>query len=583
MAEIKGSVVQCYLCFLCIFLVSCSSGGGRDSDITPVDPMTIEFRGHVNPIEKVALQFPDDWSRAISTDPEILVTFNDESDSSSFYLNTVMVIKIDPDEAIFDPADDGSVLVSSKQIEASGVLGIEEIADVTLNGIQLRFMSSAFIVNGNQYALIYGSEKNKFSRNIEVARYMVQSLNIGLIIMPDLDLNSDQKKPGVPGLASDGDNFLAVSCRENRDNSGNQGLIATLLSFEREVINEIQLVPDYMYCRAGRYEVIYDGQNYLVAYITQQDGKFRLFAKRISSNGVVLDDTPINVLEDPTQSAFGISMANNGQSTLIVWSTYFGSPYSAIISRDGAITSPSRISHSRGAYIGTDHDYFIPKVAYSGQNYLLVLSPYYDSLGVADPMHIDGVLLDESGKNIASQFPIRIDPGELYPRYVDVEFVSSHYIVGWIEGDEKEEAGTPNTHTLKAKRITLDGLLVDGDAESSGIELVGSVDNPYSTNDIAKKFLDMSMKNNLVYFAWTSTCCTSESGVWMVATDLDLDNISDPFAIGDIYGNASPNRATVPGQAKIAHSNDESLIIWPSRPGEIEGWYFDHLFESISE
>ena len=80
---------------------------------------------------------------------------------------------------------------------------------------------------------------------------------------------------------------------------------------------------------------------------------------------------------------------------------------------------------------------------------------------------------------------------------------------------------------------------------------------------------------------WTLHSHRDLEDVYGVKVSRDLKTISSPIPIAGIRDYITSNRAKHPNQSNISYSNNQALIIWPSRDGYadgtdgIEGWYID--------
>ena len=145
----------------------------------------------------------------------------------------------------------------------------------------------------------------------------VDSLQFGpeFIIAEDIAAPaSDTTRPGRPGIAFDGTNYLVVSCR---DIVAPTGIFGTIVSPDSMVLDTFHINPADCSSFATP-DVAFDGTNFLVIFKRFN----QLIGIRVTPAGTVLDSSNGFVIGSTT----GLwSIGFDGENYLVVWNKFIGS------------------------------------------------------------------------------------------------------------------------------------------------------------------------------------------------------------------------------------------------------------------
>lgn len=233
-------------------------------------------------------------------------------------------------------------------------------------------------------------------------------------------------------LAFDGTNFMLVW------HVGREAY-ATLLSPGGEVVGPgtITLESD----NGWRPSVAFDGTNYTVFWVdgsTPDDNSRRIFAKRVSKAGVVLDAEPKVVGVDAKLRR--ISAAFDGTSYLVVWRTGSDQIRGVRVS-----TSAARLDDEHGFLIGGG---FYPAVAAAGGEFLVVWHGHGNGLDVYGARVDDG--------SVIGSFTISDEPAD--QDHVSVATNGTDFMVGFRDG---RFGNRQNFAGMSAVRVAADGTVRD--------------------------------------------------------------------------------------------------------------------------
>lgn len=277
--------------------------------------------------------------------------------------------------------------------------------------------------------------------------------------------DSDESSPGRPGIASNGTNYLVVSCSELEASPGIFGvLIRSGVPGPKFPIATV----GHADCSAmGVPTASFDGTNYMVFY-SLGDGLLR--GTRVSTSGVVLDN-PGFILP---RIVAGAVVAFDGTNYLVV-STKFTNLrhdiYGWRVTSTGQVLDEFPISSAAESQ-------FLPAVSFDGTNYMVVWTDQrmggqnYDIYGAR--VTTSGTVLDPSGIPIATS-----THAEEYPQLV---FDGSNYMVVW-ETILLPALNPPTAFEIRGARVSPAGVVLDGLSASGGtaINTAGGVNKQYPT------------------------------------------------------------------------------------------------------
>ena len=320
---------------------------------------------------------------------------------------------------------------------------------------------------------------------------------------------SDTEMPGRSSIASDGTNYLLVTCRE----FPTPGVYGTVVSDGGQVLNTFLISNDACPQRTA---VAYDGTNYLV--IVSRNGE--LFGIRVTPLGNILDSGGGFLIASNAGGSthFLPAAAFDGTNYLVVWRKFIGTSFiqARFIAPNGVPVSPDFLVGTTGA----DGQ---PFMAFAGGRYLVawtstslgnanVLGQLVETTGLlaGGPLNIALLGGEQSAGGVASDgsnflvvwdhmattgtFPppdgqifgrtVNVSNGLLGPTIdiatglfqnhsASVTFAGSSYVVAW------GVSSFPNFPPagIYATRVSRNGVRVDGPPTDIGVPVSGSPPN----------------------------------------------------------------------------------------------------------
>jgi len=595
-----------------ILTTSCGGGGGGSTDNSgnstnstppPAEPddsadsdsigspvgIRSDIASYYNPIELLQIDIPDNWEIfRFADNPEILVAMAD-LDTPTLLTGFILVLKVDSlDDA--DVSDDGEITIISQQnVSLNSLPALEEIGDALIDSENFRIISTAVEYNSSVYAVIYANQVNNYNNYITDYHEARASFKIGEKLLTDLEDFTDYENPGKASIASDGNNFLFVSCRNSTPLS-QYDLVGRLIRDDRTITPEFVIhsnlkingglgAPKCVYVSPN---VIFDGTNYLVTY-TSDLSRPAINGKRISPTGIVLDATPVDISQNgATGDVYQAATVFDGTNTFVVWyEERSGGQYimGAFVEPDMDVSAPIEISDNLEIdFPLPGSDKFTPQVAYGNNRFLVIWAPYFRKGGTLDDDYtIYGQLVGLDGiLQTPDRIAIRTDSGTT-PRYPQVASDGNEFVVGWIEGAFTSTSSIAEnaTYEVYARRVSANGTLLNGPANAQGM-LIAPVFVPLN-NEISKDFLNLTYHDGEYLFLWSSDKNPINTrGIYGVSATGNLGSISDPQRIvGALDSNPILiSQFEVPTHSSIAYSDDTALVVWPSWHRWVEGWFF---------
>jgi len=598
---IQNHTRKLFLILIMFLVVSCGGGGSPSSESNDptivntsniIDPTTVDFSRHFQEVEKVLVSAPTEWNKDESiVDSEILMAFFQKAtNTTDQFLENVLLIKIESSE---DISNDEDIInykeVSSKQRSIAGFDGIELIFDaniIEVNDIDFRFMQLAFEFNGFVYALIYSAEKNEFDKNVDIVRFMADSIELGQVVFNGLDHGSRLETPNKPGIATDGGSFLTVSCRST-DEFGFDEIVGRIVNQDRSMSDEfiIDTIHSNPGCRLSSESAVFNGNNYLVTYVDSYLGSYnRVVSKIISPIGDVLSSEPIVISSNTSGYASSPKSVFDGSRVLVVWDeSKSNNGYKNLtingtfIHSDGQVETPFNIATNLEEYFTDINTYGLrPEIAFGDNQFLVTFGlpedePYNQ---VHNPIY--GQIIDINGVTLReTAFPIRTDDEGENPRFHQVVFNGNNFTVAWIEGKNYKCHEHECSYKIYTREVTTNGELLEGDADSSGREILPTSDIDEITIDHTnkKQYLDFSFNNGVYKFLWVG------SEAFVMDADNELLNFSNAVPIG--YGEESTKKLTYTFP-NIAHTDEKTLLLWPTRQGYndsgmLDAWFIEEI------
>jgi hypothetical protein len=279
------------------------------------------------------------------------------------------------------------------------------------------------------------------------------------------DPNSDTEVPGKSAIASDGANYLLVSCRQLGPGAGIFGVI---ISDSGQALNSFPISSDACPQRPA---VAFDGTNYLV--VLSRSGQ--IVAIRVTPAGVVLDGTGFAI--STPGSNFLPAVAFDGSAYLVVWGKFLSSQYEIY----GARVTPAGAALGEFALFTAPGEQASPALAFDGANYLVVWrdTRTSDNHIVGTRVQPDGTVLDPLGIPIAEASGAK-EPG-------GIAFDGTNYLVVW------NHHPAPDGKVF-GRRVTPGGALLDGASTTDGI--------PISTGPFANHSASVAFAGSTFVVTW---------------------------------------------------------------------------------
>jgi len=607
----KGTIRIINLSALLIVIASCGgggSGGAGDGGVVavppiqedngapalnttaPINPASISYVNALEPRALATMKYPATWLITFNSDPEVILEVQSPSSEMLNNIRDVVVLyKVDLTTLTSDssPDDNGEVLqfevVSEREITISGREALEVIVDAVEEGENVRFIFLSFELNDNIYTLAYGNSRNEFERKVEVIRHMASTLKIGQNIISGTSTVSNYEIPGKPAMASDGNNFLVVSCRQRTGDGYNtvpESLIGRIVRSDRSMSQEFLIESVNFDCR-NKYEVVFDGNNYLVIYKGVVLGTFtnHILAKRVSRTGTLVDNVPITVTPAPFND-FEPTGAFDGGRSLVVWNRY-GNINNALmgkfINANGTVTPEFTIANNLETVYPLPGNDLNIQLVYGNNQFMVIWSRYFRfNPHWTFNYPIYGQMLNLAGNLLLPQpLLIRSDPGTL-PRYPQIVFDGNDYLVAWVEGVMGLSINGGGNHTVYARKISQSGAILNGNASQTGVMIAPPMQatgiNANSGEEVVKNYLDVSFAKGKYLFLWQSPS-HNQAGMYGVTASRDLNSIASPIPVVGIRSEVTTFRFDEYTHPNIAYSNNQSLVVWPSRTGFVEGWF----------
>lgn len=563
-------------------------GGGGTGGVTPIDPLTVTFVEHFVAEAKATLPYPVAWSRdVVPGEPDILAIFVESSEGASdTYLENVALIKVDGSNIRNASGLTNIREVSSTSTVIDGFSGQETVFDGNVPGesIELRFLEISFQSDGKSFGLFYSAVRSDFDRNADIIRHMAENMRVGQIIFDNLFLGSNLETPGNTPVANDENNFLVVSCRESGVFPYPAELIGQLVGPDRQKIGaEILIHADVdtgnTGCDFTRPRITFDGTNFLVSYMTALNDRRHIVAKRVSTNGLLVDTAPIDVSGNFPGAMYEPVAVYTGSQHLIVWHHDVSNDINdevlgAFVDPDGTV-SPTFVvfDQLRNLYPDQFGNFLSrPEVALAPNQVMVILSPRFarDDRQPARPIYAQ--ILDFSGGALLSlPLLVREDNGD-NPRYAQVTSDGQSFFVSWIEGLLDDGTISSGLFGIYGRQITTSGQLVNGDATTLGLEITPQV------SDLPKEDLNVVFANNQYYLVWANTTFGTNLGIYGNKVSVDLSTVSPTIAISgtrDMSFNNSMPRVSHPA---LSFTPSTSLVTWPARDGFVDGWLLPEVF-----
>lgn len=289
--------------------------------------------------------------------------------------------------------------------------------------------------------------------------------------------NSDTTRPGRAGVATDGNSYLMVTCRDSAI-SNPSGLIGVFVSENNTLSSEFAITTHD--CTSPWPSIAYNGTDYLVAF--GRNGA--IMGVIVSPSGAVGSEFMIS---PDSNSNFSPRVAHDGTNYFVVWGRYVGDYdiYGAIVSPTGSIINALTVFSAVGEQVN-------PAVAFNGSNYLVSWNDTRDGSGPSLTTDIygtrispDGTVLDSAGIAIATASGYQGEP--------NVASDGENFFVVWLYAPTLNISPVPDG-VFYGKLINAGGSLIGSLPSDNGIVINAS---PYGKGESA-----LSFDGTNYLFAW---------------------------------------------------------------------------------
>ena len=310
---------------------------------------------------------------------------------------------------------------------------------------------------GTNYFVVWHDYRDGANKDIYGARVTTE----GAVLEPSgIPISVASNIQANPEISFDGTNFFVVW--EAYHDEG--GFLISDLYGTRVTPAGVVLDPSGIAISTGESwqlypEITYDGTNYIVAWHDMRGG-YDLYSARVTPAGVVLDPSGIFMFSTglPWDVQWYLGVASSGTNSLVVSGTQNGEDgyniYGARLSSIGTVLDSGGVIISTGA-----NSQFYPDVAGGGTNFLVV---WEGRRSPDDYSNIYGMLVNKEGKSLDTSILVSTAQGE--QKYPKVAYNGENYLVVWkninpLIGDEEIFGArvTPNGSVLDYYGIIISG------------------------------------------------------------------------------------------------------------------------------
>ena len=385
----------------------------------------------------------------------------------------------------------------------------------------------------------------------ELVSYLVNGQQAGsvpvTIATGVTEANSDLTNPGPSGIASNGTDYLVVFCS---DLATPPGLHGTFNS------NEVTGPPFFIAprtCSANNgIGVAFDGTNYLVTF--SNDGT--IWGVRVSASGSILEEYGAFAISTgvPADTSWAPSVAYDGTNYLVAWQKFTGGAYDIY----GARVTPTGQVLGEFPIFSASGEQVEPVLAFDGTNYLVVWRDTRNGSGPTESTDLYGARVSPAGR-VLDPLGIAIATAPGAQGEPSIAFDGTNHLVVW--SDVPQLGSSPPPSHIMGKRVTRDGLLLDGPANGQGL--------PINTTSIGKSAPTITFDGINYLVAWVvgDFSMTPPVGIYGAKISTSGQVITGlPNDLGLLlYGPPQHDDATF--GYPVAYSNHAStLLTWITNP-----------------
>ena len=565
-------------------LVSCGGGGGSNNPqiIEEVTPVLVSDTNFVSLLDnKTPLEFsiPQNWSsvflpEAGDISEDLLYAFiapiDDPTDNfkESLFLFSTDVQQLEQDDELKEIS-----VISTKPITISGISATETIFDAKFPELEetIRFLANELTIYNKTYTFIYAANITKFNKYIDISKYVFSTLRVGNIIN-NLNYTSSGDYPTRPAIATDGNNYLTITCKKEISSSL-VNLSASFLSSDASVLKQFNVSPSYnggfdsFGCDKQRHSVLFDDNQYIIAYTMSGNGNRGIYANRISQNGELLDLEPIVIKKDSSVNS-NLAVNLSVQPSVSISSDYYlitwveaGEIKGSLLLKNGEIIKEFTLTDQIGqvSYLASTYD---------GSNFTVVWT---------ENSKIKAVEVSGVGE-VLNQTPIEIMPNDFEEAIdsIEITFVNNQLVLTW---------GTDSNFIAKYKRYellsfsTIQTFLTASPVFDN--KMLWNTDTQQYIGTYTRPVLDISNDDELnIYYYIKNDSQSNETGLRkMTYKDNFLSNSTKVTHIRNYNGSRSGQQ----GVFNLSIGTNNSILLYPSWSSEsksVIGWTVPELKRS---
>ncbi|GAB4269546.1 MAG: hypothetical protein Kow0092_23660 [Deferrisomatales bacterium] len=395
------------------------------------------------------------------------------------------------------------------------------------------------------------------SETAEIVGYRVGDAKRGVLARVELAAglaaqSSDQGRPGPAAVASDGDGFLVVTCRESGSPSG---LLALPVSKDGEPSTPVPIAPHD--CSFPRPAATAGAGGYLVAF--GRDGT--IFAVLLSPDGAVAGgaEFAVSTGADAGQTNRLPAVGFDGTNYLVVWQKYSDTDYDVY----GARVTPGGDVLDEFAILAGPGDQGAPALAFDGENYLVLCDDTPAGSGPSARTDVSAARVSPEGV-VLTPSPLSIAAADGYQGTASAAFDGSNYLVVWI--DVPELGTDPPVASIRGRRVSPSGTLLDGAAGSRGLAI--------NTAELGKRdpVVAFDGTNHMVAWAVGAYANAPPAGIHLARVSPAGALLGGAPATAGFFAAGPSSAGSRLIYPRLAADGDGSLLVWlDNERKELEG------------
>ena len=598
-------------------IVGCGGGGGSEGSgnstggpgsgpgappADPYDPQNVQWRRVYVEDFDFTILYPEEWSVLFDggADPNAVIRFGDHIQKIEYY----EVIIVPRGMRVRNPAYMSVQELDRRAIQIGDLSGEEILLDAEIGGNfePIGILETNLDVGDYSISITYVGKKSIFERNLRIVRHAVGEFAIGTRAF-EIERLYD---PGEPAVASDGQQFLAVACRDEERSAFFGGAIVGVLikpGPDRSGA-EFTIDDERIPCRELSASVSWNGSTYLVTYIRELEfpivangtsfmtSQLAVVGKRVSQEGTVLDSDPILISTEGTyqetsrtknKPAYDASNTFNGLRHFVVWEQTmdldvygvdnFRQIHGAFVDPNGVVSENFSIFDGMiGLYQTQNYGYWRPDAAVGDDRIMIVVGPRAEPSTMGEPSPIYAQFVDFSGNRLLPEpVSIRSDLASKRPRYPNVEFDGENFVVAWIQGAQSTSSTNDGLYGIFAKLVSPEGRLLGSDADSDGFEVL-----PEEERD--REFLVLRSVGKRMLAFYGEIGYGIEPGVWGISFESDFSTKGNTRPVWGDRTSHLPNHGPQPDSISVAIGELYGVAVWPSGH-VVRSWFFPTDFD----